>query len=66
VAQAFERVLAVVFGRNCVGSSPIIIIFLYVGPAVEHVLEVALGRKYGGSRPINSIFVYVPRHLNAC
>ena len=45
VAQAVECVLAVAFGKNYVGSSPTIGIFLYVAQAVECVLAVDFGNK---------------------
>ena len=45
VDQAVERVLAVAFGNNYVGSSPTLGIFLYVAQAVERVLAVAFGNE---------------------
>ena len=59
VTQAVERVLRVAFGKNCVGSSPTIGIFLYVAQAVECVLAVAFGKNYVGSSPTTGIFLYV-------
>jgi len=43
VTQAVERMLAVTFVVNNVGSSPTIGIFLYVAQVVEHMLAVAFG-----------------------
>jgi len=51
--------LAVAFGKNYVGSSPIISIFLYVTQAVERVLAVAFEKHYVGSSPTIGIFLYV-------
>ena len=51
--------LAVAFGKNYVGSSPTIGIFLYVAQAVERVLAVAFGKNYVGSSPTIGIFLYV-------
>jgi len=45
VAQTVQRVPAVAFGNNYVGSSPTIGIFLYVAQAVERVLATAFGNK---------------------
>jgi len=52
-------VLAVAFGKNYVGSSLTIDIFLYVVQAVECVLAVAFGKNYVGSSPTIGIFLYV-------
>jgi hypothetical protein len=43
VTQAVERMLAVAFVMNYVGSSPTIGIFLYVAQVVERVLTAAFG-----------------------
>jgi hypothetical protein len=59
VTQAVECVLRVAFGKNCVGSSPTIGIFLYVPQAVERVLIVAFGKNCVGSSPTIGIFLYV-------
>ena len=45
VDQAVQRMLAVAFGNNYVGSSPTIGIFLYVAQPVERVLATAFGNK---------------------
>ena len=45
VAQAVERVLAVAFGNNYVGSRPTINIFLNVAQAAERVLAPVFGNK---------------------
>ena len=59
VTQAVERVLRVAFGKNCVGSSPAISIFLYVAQAVERVLAVAFRKNCVGLSPTIGIFLYV-------
>jgi len=51
--------LSVALGKMYVGSSPIIVIFLYVTTTVERVLAVAFGKIYVGSSPIIVIFLYV-------
>jgi len=51
--------LAVAFGKNYVGLSPTIGIFLYVAQAVECVLAVAFGKNHVGSSPTIGIFLYV-------
>ena len=43
MAQAFERVLAVAFGKKYGGSRPINGIFVYMAQAFERVLAVAFG-----------------------
>ena len=50
---------AVAFGKNYVGSSPTIGIFLYVAQGDERVLRVAFGKHYVGSSPTISIFLDV-------
>jgi len=59
VDQGVQRVLAVAFGKNYVGSSPTIGIFLCIAQAVERVLAVAFGNNYVGSSPTIGIFLYV-------
>ena len=59
VTQAVERVLAVAFGKNYVGLSPTIGIFLYVAQAVERVLAVAFGNKL-------CWLEYHYRHISLC
>ena len=47
VNHTVERVLAVAFETNCVGSGHTISMFLYVAQAVERVLAAAFGNKLG-------------------
>jgi hypothetical protein len=58
MAQAFERELAVAFGKkNSVVSNPTTSIFLYVAQAVEQVPAVAFGKKYKVFRvPLTAYF----------
>ena len=50
---------AAAFGKNYVGASPTIGIFLYVTQGDERVLRVAFGKNYVGSSPTIGIFLYV-------
>ena len=50
---------AVAFGKNYVGSSPTIGIFLYVAQGDKSVQAVAFGKNYVGSSPTIGIFLYV-------
>ena len=65
VAPAVERVLAVAFRKNYVGSSPTIGIFPYVAPAVEHVLSVAFEKNMVFRGPLTAYLFMWPMQLKA-